>query len=96
MQNRPGEDGFTLKVVLPNNDLTQFYKKKFNKSYFTIFWSKRPSNTKEPRSEVGLLIGFRKRKREKNEREIRHTVLSECVPSLGLDLKWLEPNVVVY
>jgi len=46
MQNRPGDDGFTLKVVLPNNDFDPILQKKnFKEPYFTIFWSK---NTKKP------------------------------------------------
>ena len=36
-----GEDGFTLKVVLPNNDLTQFYKKKIQRTLFYNFLIKK-------------------------------------------------------
>ena len=42
----------------------------------------------------------REREREgssyKGNREIRHTVLSLYVPKLGLELKWVKGNVLVY
>ena len=40
-RNRPGGGRLHLNVVLPHNDLTQFWKKKINGSYFTILWSTR-------------------------------------------------------
>ena len=45
-------------------------------------------------------VNAREREREgssyKGNREIRHTVLSLYVPKLGLELKWVKGNVLVY